>query len=246
MKTIQCLATLRTILSLTFLISAPFAAAQQFETKDIVATVRAPELVRASAITGPPVRLSQSPGHHRLTLNNLSIATLIAGEAIDSWGTYRNMTHTKWLCGNSPAFAGAYDTNVPAAISSLGDVMLVCGSGPGGQSANWAFDVTQRGYFSEGGWVTQFHLAGDRNFAAVEAWNLANDFGWYLIARHFAKRKDWIGKSGPALNFGRGIIHLELGIGNFMAVKHSQDPNSLNLHLPPDSNYSVPRWWGKR
>ena len=59
-----------------------------------------------------------------------------------------------------------------------------------GQQANWAFDVSRVGYFSEGGWVTQFHLSGDRNYASVEGWNLVNDAGWYLIARRLGRRRD--------------------------------------------------------
>ena len=180
-----------------------------------------------------------------MTLRGESVAALVVGVAIDSWGTYRNMTHTKWVCGNSEAFAGGYDTNVPSRITNLGEVQSVCGPGPTGDSANWAFDVTQVGYFREGGWVTQLHLAGDRNYAGVEGLNLANDIGWYLLARHLGRRTDWIGKGGPALNFARGLVHLELGIGNFVAVSHHQNPNTLDLHIPADSNYTAPRWWGR-
>lgn len=189
----------------------------------------------------------QAPrAHSWFTLNKISIAVLAAGEAVDSWGTYRNMTHTKWICGNSPAFDGAYDTNVPGQISSLRDVQSVCGVGPAGQSANWAFDVTRVGYFSEGGWVTQFHLADKRNYAGVEAWNLVNDVGWYLVARRLGKRTDWIGKWGrSALNFERGIVHFDLGIGNFVAVSRDRNPNTLDLYVPKNSNYTAPRWWGK-
>ena len=210
-------------------------------TRDLV-----PSLLPAPEAETRPFQMPSPPKHRRLSLNTLSVITLVAGEGIDSWGTYRNMTHEKWVCGNSPAFAGAYDTNAPGEISSLNDVMAACGAGPEGQSANWAFDVTRLGYFSEGGWVTQFHLANDRNFAAVEGWNLANDFGWYLLARHLENRKNWIGKMAPALNFGRGIVHLDLGIANLVEVKHNQNANTLDLHVPPDSNYTAPRWWGKR
>lgn len=219
--------------------------AQEFNTNNSISD--------ASLLEVPPVhalmRPLQTPRILRsrwLTLNRTSIAALVAGEAIDSWGTYRNMTHTKWICGNSPAFAPGYDTNVPSEISSLRDVHTVCGPGPIGQSANWAFDTTRAGYFSEGGWVTQFHLAGDRNYAGVEGWNIANDIGWYLFARRLGKRTDWIGKSGSVLNFARGSIHLRLGIENFTAVSHHQNPNTLDLHVPKDSNYNSARWWGKK
>jgi len=205
-----------------------------------------PSLLPAREIESRPFQLPSPPKHRRSTLNTLSVITLVVGEGIDTWGTYRNMTHTKWVCGNSPAFSGAYDTNAPGDISSLNDVMNVCGTGPDGQSANWAFDVTRVGYFSEGGWVTQFHLADDRNFAAVEGWNLVNDFGWYLLARHLETKRNWIGKVGPALNFGRGIVHLDLGIANLLAVKHNQNANTTDLHVPPDSNFTAPRWWGRR
>jgi hypothetical protein len=218
--------------------------AREFEADNIHLDVPFPELP-VHAIMRAPVQTPRSFKRRWLTLDRLSITTLVAGEVIDSWGTYKNMTHTKWICGSSPAFAGGYDTNVPRQISSLRDVQAVCGVGEVGQSANWAFDVTQAGYFSEGGWVTKFHLASDRNYAAVEGWNLVNDVGWYMVARHLGKRSDWIGKCAPGLNFGRGIVHLNLGIGNFIALRHHRNPNTLDLYVPKDSNYSEPRWWGK-
>jgi len=244
METLTCLTNAAPIwtLSLLILVHCPTGPAQQMETDHIAAD--APRPLRASMEHKPQVESPRSP-RLRLSLNNLSVATLIAGEMIDSLGTYRNMTHHKWLCGNSHAFAGSYDTNVPGEITSLQDVKTMCGQGPGGRSANWAFDTTQAGYFSEGGWVTQFHLAGERNFAAVEAWNIGNDFAWYLTARHLERRGGWIGKIGRTLNFSRGIIHIHLGIGNLIAVRHTENPNSLNLHVPQNSNYSAPRWWGK-
>jgi hypothetical protein len=220
--------------------------AQEFEANKSDTALPFPPVPFVHAIMKAPVRAPRKLHHRWLNSNTFSIAALVAGEAVDSWGTYRNLSHTKWICGNSPAFAGDYDTNVSGEISSSRDVQNACGLGPAGQSANWAFDVTQAGYFSEGGWVTQLHLAGNRNYAAVEGWNLANDVGWYLIARRLSKRKDWIGKFGPALNFGRGIVHLDLGIGNFIAVSHHQNPNTLNLHVPADSNFTAPRWWGRR
>ena len=61
-------------------------------------------------------------------------------------GHVQNITHTKWICGNSPTFAGMFETNVPGQISSLRNVQTMCGAGPAGQSANWAFDVTQVAY----------------------------------------------------------------------------------------------------
>lgn len=94
--------------------------------------------------------------------------------------------------------------------------------------------------------MTQFHLASDRNYAAVEGWNLVNDCGWYLVARHLEKRADWMGKWATALNFGRGIVHLKLGIGNLVAVSHHENPNTLDLHVPKDSGYTAQRWRRKR
>ena len=225
--------------------AATTSTAQEFAANNIYPDAPVPEVLHVHAIMKAPFRTPRTFKHRWLTLNSMSIATLVAGAAIDSWGTYKNMTHTKWICGNSPAFGGGYDTNVPDQISSLRDVQTVCGAGLAGQSANWAFDATQVGYFSEGGWVTQFHLTGDRNYAGVEGWNLANDVGWYLVARHLGRRTDWIAKCGPALNFGRGFVHLDLGIGNFIAVGHHQNPNTLDLHVPKDSSYTEPRWWGK-
>lgn len=219
--------------------------AQEIAANVIYPDAPIPRAPHVFAIMKVPAQTPRLARHRWLNANNLSIAVLVAGEAVDTWGTYRNLSHTRWLCGNSPAFADGYDTNVPSEISGIRDVQTVCGAGPAGQQANWAFDVSRVGYFSEGGWVTQLGLSGERNYAGVEGWNLANDVGWYLVARHLGKRKDWIGKCGPALNFGRGLVHLELGIGNFLAVSHHQNPNSLNLHLPKDSNYTDPRWWGR-
>lgn len=226
--------------------SAP-SGAQDFTVSSLYPDIPSPRVPSVGATMKAPVQATSTFRHRWLTLNNGSIATLVVGAAIDSWGTYKNMTHVKWICGDSPAFAGGYDTNAPGEISSLDDVQGVCGVGPTGQSANWSFDTTRVGYFSEGGWATQFHVAGDRNYAAVEGWNIANDIGWYLFARHLGKRTDWMRRGGPSLNFGRGVIHLSLGVGNFIAVNHHQNPNTLDLHVPVNSNYrSSPRWWGKK
>jgi hypothetical protein len=219
------------------------ATAQEFYADNIEANARATVALDVNAMIKARV---QRPRKHRwLTLNSVSVATLAAGEAVDSWGTHRNMTHTKWICGNSPAFAGGYDTNVPGEISSLRDVQMLCGAGPAGQSANWVFDATRAGYFTEGGWVTQLHLAGDRDYAAVEGWNLANDVVWYLVARHLGRRTNWVRKCGLALNFGRGFVHLYLGFDNIIAVSNHQNPNTLDLHVPKSSAYAAPRWWGR-
>src|SRR5215831_9047396 len=106
-------------------------------------------VMRNSSVPQPAV-------HHRwLTLNNLSIAVLFGGEALDSWSTYRNLTHPRWICGYGPAFGNAvtyisddgrhYD---PQTIQNE-----LCGPGPNGQLANYAFDVTRTGAFTEDGWV---------------------------------------------------------------------------------------------
>jgi hypothetical protein len=220
--------------------------AQELEANNAYPEAPVPVAAHVHAVMRTPAPVSPSRRHRQLTVYGLSIAALAAGEAVDSWGTYKNMTHTKWVCGNSPAFAGGYDTNVPGQILGARDVERVCGTGPGGQTANWAFDVTQSGYFSEGGWVTQLHLAGERDFAAVEGWNLANDLGWYLVARHLARRTDWMRRGGTALNFARGMVHLHLGIENLRAIRHQQNPDTLNLYLPKDSNFTAPRWWGRK
>ena len=233
------------LVALMFASATTKIPAQEFDAKNIYPDAPVPEILHVHAIMRARVQTPRTLKLRWLNHNSMSIATLVAGEAIDSWGTYKNMTHTKWICGNSPAFARGYDTNVPTEISSLRDVQTVCGSGLAGQSANWAFDVTRDGYFSEGGWATQLHLAGERDYAGVEGWNLANDVGWYLAARRLGRKTGWIGKCGPALNFGRGVVHLDLGIGNFIAVSHHKNPNALNLFVPKDSNYAAPRWWGK-
>lgn len=216
--------------------------AQEF--KAALADLSAQQVIAVRPVMKAPP--SSPAKRQRRALNRWSLAALIAGEGVDSWGTYKNLSHTKWICGSSPAFAGGYDTNVPGQISSLGDVENACGVGPGGHTANWAFDVTRVGYFSEGGWVSQLHLTDNRNYGAVEGWNLGNDLVWFIVANRLAKRSDWIGKCGPALNFGRGIVHLQLGIANFLNVSHHQNPNTLNLYLPAASNFNAPRWWGRQ
>lgn len=218
--------------------------AQELHAAKEYADAPASRIISMQPVSKVPEQLPPMPNKAHAIKTAIPVLTLIAGEAVDSWGTYRNMTHSGWICGNSAAFSGGYDTNVPAKIASLRDVERVCGTGPAGQTANWAFDVTQNRYFCEGGWVTQLHLAGRRNYAAVEVLNLANDIGWYLIARHLGRRSDWLRKVGPALTFGRGIVHLYLGLDNLTYVAHHRDPNRLNLYLPVGSNFTSPRWWG--
>src|SRR5690348_6674014 len=82
--------------------------AQVLDANDPYPDAPVADTLHARAIIKAPVQALRAAKRRWLTQNSLSIATLVAGEAIDSWGTYRNMTHTKWICGNSAAFAPGY------------------------------------------------------------------------------------------------------------------------------------------
>jgi hypothetical protein len=198
-----------------------------------------------------PTRPPAVPLKHRqwLTLNKISVAVLFAGEALDSWTTYTNLTHPKWICGNSPAFGNAvtyisddgkhYD---PATIQHD-----LCGPSPSGQLANYAYDVTRTGAFTETGWATSLRLTGNRNVAGVIAWNVANDVGQMLIARHLAKRRGLIGRLAPGINFVRGLVHIDCGIQNLQFARTNSNATAWQFHLPNEATlYPAPRWWGKQ
>ena len=192
----------------------------------------------------------QEPAHHRwLTLNNLSIAVLFAGEAFDSWSTYSNLTHPRWICGYSPAFGTAVTY-----ISDSGEHYdpqeiqnELCGPGPSGQLANYAYDVTRTGAYTETGWVTTLHLAGNRDFGGVLAWNLADDFGQMLAARYLSKKKGIIGKLAPGIDLSHGLVHVDCGVLNVQFARTHSNPNAWQFRLPNESSlYPTPRWWGRQ
>lgn len=185
--------------------------------------------------------------HRWLNLNNLSIATLVAGEALDSWSTHNNLTHPKWICGYNPDFGNTliYISPNPGLNEGPSSQNTVCGPGPSGQVANYAYDATQMGAYTETGWVTKFHLAGNRNYAGVEAWNLANDVGQFLIARYASKRLARLRKVGPALNFSHGFGHIECGVLNIRFAMQHRNANTWEFPATVDSSLVPgPRWWG--
>lgn len=190
--------------------------------------------------------------HHRLTLNNLSVAVLVGSEALDSWTTYRNLTHPKWICGYSPALGNAvtyisddgkhYD---PRTIQDN-----LCGPSPSGRQANYAYDVTRTGAFTETGWTTSLRLTGSRDSASVIAWNIADDLGQVLAARYLSNRlgrRDGIFRRiAPAFNFARAIVHIDCGIQNLQFARHHSNPSSWDFNLPNQAVlYPAPRWWGR-
>ena len=204
--------------------------------------------IRAAALT---TRTAAPRSHKRrwINLKNGSIAVLFAGEALDSWTTYNNLNHPKWICGYSPAFGNAVtyisdDGNVydPHTIQSD-----LCGPSPSGQPANYAYDVTRTGAFTETGWTTSLRLTGNRNIAGVLAWNIADDVGQMLIARHLSKRRGIVGRLAPGINLARGLVHIDCGIQNLQFARNHRNATTWQFNLPNESTlYPGPRWWGKK
>jgi hypothetical protein len=184
-----------------------------------------------------------------INLNTISIAVLAGGEALDSWTTYNNLTHPKWICGYSPALGSAvtYISDDGKHYDPHTIQFELCGPGPSGQLANYAYDVTRTGAFTEDGWVTKLHLTGNRNVAGVLAWNVADDLGQLLVARYLGKRKSMVRKIAPGINFTRGIVHFQCGILNFQFARTHNNPGAWQFHLPSESYlYPNPRWWGRQ
>lgn len=184
------------------------------------------------------------------TFYRVSFAVLAAGEALDSWSTYVNLTHEKWICGYSNAFGSSttfisddgkyYDSH------TVRDVL--CGPSPSAERANYAYDVTRTGAFTETSWVRQFRLAAPRNYAGVAFWNLGNDAAQFLLARYLGKRVKGVGKFvGPSVVLGRGLVHLEEGILNIRFLRSHNDPNAWQFGVPNEASlFPGPRWWGKQ
>ena len=185
----------------------------------------------------------------RINLNTLSIAVLAGGEALDSWTTYKNLTHPRWICGYSPALGNAvtYISDDGKQYDPHAIQFDLCGTGPSGQLANYAYDVTRTGAFTEDGWVTKLHLTGNRNVAGVLAWNVADDVGQLLVARYLEKHRGMIRRIAPGINFTRGIVHIQCGVLNFQFARTHNNPGTWQFHLPSESSlYPNPRWWGKQ
>jgi len=234
------------VIALVFVGLNPCSAAQDLAESSLPESP-VPE-IRAASLTTRPA--APRPQRHRwLTINNASIAVLFAGEALDSWTTYNNLTHPKWICGYSPAFGNAvtyisddgkrYD---PQTIQSD-----LCGPSPSGHLANYAYDVTRTGAFTETGWTTSLHFTSNRNIAAVLAWNIADDAGQILVARYLSKRHGIIGRIAPGINFARGLVHFDCGIQNPQFARNHRDATTWQFQLPNESTlYPGPRWWGRQ
>jgi len=207
-------------------------------------------LLTATANTSQ-VSPTPAPTKHRrwLTTYNGSLLTLVVGETIDSLGTYKNMTHTKWICGFDPVWpTGGYAISTGDQITyNADDVKSICGVSPTGMQPNYMFDVTQTDSFTEAGWAAKWGLTGNRNFAGVEAWNLGNDVAQALLAHYLHKKGGWRGKVGTAMNYCRGIGHLWYGLDNFRYVSQNRTPDEwVNNNSKGFTNWPGPYWWGKK
>jgi len=200
----------------------------------------------SAAITslGKPAQVKK---HRWLTAYNFSLLALAAGETVDSWGTHRNMTHPKWLCGfdPEPGFGYAISSN-DQILYGVSDVKNICGVSPAGVQPNYMFDVTQTTSFTEVGWTAKWGLAGNRNFVGVEVWNLGNDVVQAVIAHYLHRKGGLIGKIGAAMNYGRGINHAKLGIENFIYVSRNATPAQWAKNNREGFSWSPPYWWGKK
>jgi hypothetical protein len=209
----------------------------------------APEAHIVNAVMGAR-SVPQAPERRRLfNLNRSSVIVLFAGETFDAWTTYNNLTHPKWICGYSPALGSAvtYVSDDGKHYDPHTIQFELCGTGPSGQLANYAYDVTRTRAFTEDGWVTKFHLTGNRNVAGVLAWNVTDDLGQMLVARYLAKRRGKIRQIAPGINFTRGIVHIQCGILNLQFARTHNDPGAWQFHVPNESYlFPNPRWWGKQ
>ena len=185
----------------------------------------------------------------RRLLTRISVAVLFTGEALDSWTTYKNLTHPKWICGYSPALGNAitYISDDGKGYDPHTIQYDLCSPGPSGQLANYAYDVTRTGAFTETGWASNYHLAGSRNVPAVLAWNIADDAGQMLAAHYLGKRRDMLGRFAPAINLARGAVHLQCGILNLQFARTHNNPGRWQFKVPNESTmFPDPRWWGRQ
>jgi hypothetical protein len=200
--------------------------------------------VTAAVPVGP-----QSRDRRRFTLNKASVSFLAAGAALDSWTTYRNLTHRKWICGYSPALGNAvtYISDDGKHYDPQTIQYGLCGPSASGQLANYAYDVTRTGAYTETGWVTTLRLSGNRNVAGVLAWNIADDFGQMLVSRYLGKRRGLTGRIAPTINFARGLVRLDCGIRNVQFARTHKNASTWQFQVPDESNlYPGARWWGRQ
>jgi len=203
--------------------------------------------MRAALVTRPTFPRSRK--HRWLNMNNVSSSVQFAGEALDAWTTQRNLAHHKWICGYSPAFGNAvtYISDDGKRYDARTIQYDLCGPSHSGQLANYAYDATRTGAFTETGWATSWRLTGNRNVAGVLAWNIADDVGQILVVRFLGKRHDLIRKLAPGLNFARGLVHIDCGIRNFQFAQTHSNATAWQFHVPNEATlYPGPRWWGRQ
>ena len=223
----------------------PCLTAQDLASNDLP-DAPSPE-IRASIAILPAA--PRPPMHRRLTWNNTSVSVLLAGEALDSWTTYTNLTHHKWICGYSPAFGNAvtYISDDGKRYDPPTIQHDLCGPSPSGRLANYAYDVTRTGAYTETGWVTTMGLSNNRNASGVLAWNIANDVGQIFVARYLAKRSKLVRRIAPGINFARGIYHFDCGIQNIQFARTHSNASTWQFRLPNEATlYPGPRWWGRQ
>jgi hypothetical protein len=191
----------------------------------------------------------QSRDRRQFTLNKASLSLLAAGAFLDSWTTYRNLTHRKWICGYSPALGSAvtYISDDGTHYDPQTIQYGLCGPSASGQLANYAYDVTRTGAYTETGWVTTLRLSGKRNVAGVLAWNIADDVGQMLVARYLSRRRGLVGRIAPTITFARGLVRLDCGIRNLQFARTHKNASTWPFHVPNESTlFRGPRWWGTR
>jgi hypothetical protein len=205
-------------------------------------------MLPADAATTSQVFHKPAPAKKRrwLTAYGESVAALVSSEVVDSVGTYKNMTHPKFLCGYSAVLgsnsAAISTTEIGIGMQQIGNL---CGA-PNGRSVNFAYDVTQIGMFTETGLAVKWRLAGNRNYARVEIADITSDVIHVVVVGYLNKKGKWWSRVGNATLLFHAEEHLRLGIGNFQLPN---DPNAVfrdhpNV-LPPWAD-AFPSWWGKR
>src|SRR3569833_2048115 len=234
------------LIPLTALILTPGGPRLSAQDLAVTELPSAPVPEMRSVIAKQPVA-APTKTHRWQTQNNASLYFLFAGEALDSWTTYRNLTHPKWICGYSPAF-GSAATNISNDRNRYDAHTIqytLCGPDGSGRLANYAYDVTRTGAFTETGWVTKLHLAGNRDVVKVLALNVGDDVGQLLVARYLRRREGIIGKLAPGINFTRGLIHIDCGIRNLQFARANSNATTWQFNLPNEGTlYPGPRWWG--
>jgi hypothetical protein len=207
----------------------------------------------AVTIVRPLVPSAKKPRGVRqlLTFGNMSYVALFSGSLVDSWGTYDNMTNDYLLCGYNPKngpVSFSVDGYLPVG-TTFPQLVELCGSGPGGQSANYLVNVaSEEKLFTEGGWVVQLHLVDDRNLWGTIVINTAADVAQVIIPKlfHFRGRKKQIME---ASNYSHGALRIWAGMENFGVVRRFGNPNRALAPRPAiDQAYPVAggRWWAKK